>query len=586
MFHSIRWRIALSYSLLILAAMLALGIYLSSFLRQTYLNNLNSQLAIQARMVGEVMRPLFESTQPDSAEINASVQHWASILGERLTIIAPDGVVMGESDEDYRQMVNHSDRPEVIEALANRQGSSIRFSHTVGYDMLYTAIRFDSAADGSPQAIIRIAKPITQVEDDIQRIQQILFVATIVVSALAIGLVTWIAGRTSRPVQQLTLAAKQIAAGELPAQPITTNINEVEQLTQAFNHMAVQLRQEIGALESERSKLSAVLEKMTDGVFIVDDRGIIQLINPAAERIFNISQEDAIHKPLIETLRYHQPYELWQQCRETGLVQEASFDLDKRLAIQGVATALGQALPGSILLLFQDITRQRQIEAMRRDFISNVSHELRTPLAALKAITETLQDGALEDHPTARQFLGRMETEVDALSLMVSELLELSRIDSGRVPLELKPTRPYDVINLAFERLYLQAERANLSLEVECPETLPGVMADASRLQQVIVNLLHNAIKFTPEGGKVTVGALDEGQMIRFYVRDTGIGISSDDLPRIFERFYKADRARSGSGTGLGLAIARHLVEAHGGRISAESESGKGSRFSFTIPKA
>jgi two-component system phosphate regulon sensor histidine kinase PhoR len=223
---------------------------------------------------------------------------------------------------------------------------------------------------------------------------------------------------------------------------------------------------------------------------------------------------------------------------------------------------------------------------MRRDFISNVSHELRTPLAAIKALTETLQAGALEDPPAAQRFLMQMETEVDSLSLMVSELLELSRIESGRVPLNLAPTRPMEIVNQAQERLHLQAERAGLTLKMEYPDELPDVMADASRVQQVVVNLLHNAIKFTPTGGQVTVSAEPYNDYICFTVEDTGIGISKEDLPRIFERFYKADRSRTTSGTGLGLAIARHLVEAHGGRIWAESEIGKGSAFHFTIPLA
>jgi two-component system phosphate regulon sensor histidine kinase PhoR len=302
--------------------------------------------------------------------------------------------------------------------------------------------------------------------------------------------------------------------------------------------------------------------------------------------MFGVASGAATGKSLVEVVRHHQPFELWQRCRQAGSIQQGVIEINKNLALQVAATLFDQALPGSTLLLFQDITHQRQIEAMRRDFISNVSHELRTPLAALKAIAETLQDGALDDPPAAQRFLERMETEVEALNLMVSELLELSRIESGRVPLERVPTRPGDVITLAYERLCLQAERAQLQLDVECPENLPSVMADSTRLQQVAVNLLHNAIKFTPEGGKVTIGAAAEDQAVRFYVRDTGIGISSDDLPRIFERFYKADQARSGGGTGLGLAIARHLVEAHGGRIWAESELGKGSTFSFTIPLA
>jgi two-component system phosphate regulon sensor histidine kinase PhoR len=223
---------------------------------------------------------------------------------------------------------------------------------------------------------------------------------------------------------------------------------------------------------------------------------------------------------------------------------------------------------------------------MRRDFISNVSHELRTPLAALKALTETLQSGALEDPPAAHRFLEQMETEVDSLSLMVNELLELSRIESGRVPLNLTPTPPLDIVNPAVERLRLQAERTGLMLSIECADDLPPVFADLTRVQQVVVNLLHNAIKFTPSSGQVSVRCERQDQMIRFAVVDNGIGIDSDDLPRIFERFYKVDRSRATSGTGLGLAIARHLVEAHGGKIWVESEVGKGSTFYFTIPIA
>ncbi len=349
--------------------------------------------------------------------------------------------------------------------------------------------------------------------------------------------------------------------------------------------MTVRLKDQFSALEAERAKLAAVLETMSDGLMIVNDQGVILLINPAAEKMFSLKNGGSVGQPIAEVLRHHLPYELWQRCQESGQIQQAAYDLNKRVSLHTTATPLGEALPGSTLLLVQDITRQRQIEAMRKDFISNVSHELRTPLAALKAITETLQDGALEDPPAARHFLERMETEVDALSLMVTELLELSRIESGRVPLELRPTRPIDIITPAYERLRLQAERAGLQLDIDCSETLPSVIADGMRLQQVLVNLIHNAIKFTPAGGRVLIKAEAENNKVRFQVQDTGIGISAEDLPRIFERFYKVDRARSSSGTGLGLAIARHMIEAHHGKIWVESELNKGSAFYFAIPQ-
>lgn len=584
MFRSIRWRIALPYVLLILAAMLVVGIYLSRFIRQTYLNDLESRLVTEAQMVSKALQPLLPSPGVASPQLEGAVQGWAKTLGARLTVIAPDGTVLGESDEDPTKMVNHSNRPEVIAALANGQGNSTRFSQTVGYNMLYTAVRLQG--DGVTLAVVRVAVPLKGVQAAINQLEGILASATLVVTLLAVLLAMWIAGRISQPVRELTQAAGLMSAGKLDEPLIARTHDEVGQLTQAFNSMSVQIRQQLGDLQTERGKLAAVLDKMTDGVLIVDAQGDVQLVNPSAEKMFGVTQASAAGRPLAEVLRHHQPFEMWQSCQSSGETKQADFEVHKRLYVQGTATSLGKALPGSTLLLFQDITRQRQIESMRRDFISNVSHELRTPLAALKAITETLQDGALEDPPAARRFLERMETEVDALSLMVTELVELSRIESGRVPLDFKPTPPADIIHPAYERLRLQAERAGLALRVECPADLPLIQADPVRLGQVAVNLLHNAIKFTPQGGEVVIGAQSQGAMVHFFVQDTGIGISADDLPRIFERFYKADRSRSNSGTGLGLAIARHLVEAHGGKIWVESEPGKGSTFYFSIPLA
>jgi two-component system phosphate regulon sensor histidine kinase PhoR len=378
----------------------------------------------------------------------------------------------------------------------------------------------------------------------------------------------------------------------IPSHLIPSTSDETGKLTRAINTMASELQSQFDALESERSKLMAVLHEMTDGVIIVDNQGQVQLINPAAENMFGIALADVQGHTLAEVLRYYQLVELWQSSQDTGKVQNATLEIgDRHLYLQVIATPLGQALPGSILLLFQNLTRLRQVEKLRRDFISNISHELRTPLASLKAVTETLQEGALDDPPAARRFLQSMETEVDALSLMVSELLELSRIESGQVPLKFQALSPIDLMTQAVDRLHLQAERADLSITVDYPTELPSILADPSRLEQVLVNLLHNAIKFTSSGGAINVQAClykngQDEECILFSVRDTGIGIPAVDLPRIFERFYKVDRARSSGGTGLGLAIARHLVEAHRGKIWAESVEGRGSTFYFTIPLA
>jgi two-component system phosphate regulon sensor histidine kinase PhoR len=330
---------------------------------------------------------------------------------------------------------------------------------------------------------------------------------------------------------------------------------------------------------------SSILRSMSDGILIIDENGLISMINEAAASLFYLEQDKVIGLSIAEGLRDHRLSELYSKCAASQLQQSASLEnpLEKTY-IHCIATPLDPDLPGNILFLFQDFTRIRQLEIIRRDFVSNVSHELRTPLASLKLITETLQEGAIDDPPAARKFIKRMEGEVDNLSQMVEELLELSKIESGRVPLEKRWVNPAVFVRDSVERMTLQAERAGVQLLFKGSDDIPDFFADAPRLEQVLVNLLHNAIKFTQPGGRVDVSVRqDEGQII-FAIKDSGVGIPPKDLERIFERFYKADPSRSKRGTGLGLSIARHIVETHGGEIWAESQPGQGSTFFFRIP--
>ncbi|MEW5868340.1 MAG: ATP-binding protein [Chloroflexota bacterium] len=587
MFHSIRWRIALPYVILILVTMLGVGFYITYFARQTYLSALESELSAEAVLASETVGPFMEPV-PDPVTLDALARRWSTRLGTRVTIIAADGVVLGESHEDRTQMENHLNRPEIQQALREGKGAATRYSVTLGKFLRYLAIPV--YANEEVIGFVRMALPVETVNQTVASLQSALAAATFVITIFAVLLALWIAGRSMLPLVELTQAVGQIAEGDLALarldkSRLKTTSDEIGDLTRAFDSMTLRLQEQIQALETERSKMAAVLGVMSDGVLIVDREGRIQLINAAAESMFNVQAQNTTNRSVAEVLRHHQLVELWQRCQALGDSQVATVELSKqKLYLQGIATPLGKALPGSTLLLFQNLTRLRRLETIRQDFISNISHELRTPLASLKALTETLQESALEDPPAARRFLQRMETEVDSLSLMVSELLELARIESGRVPLKLEPVAPFELLELAVERLRLQAERAGLQVEIDCPDDLPEVLADPSRLEQVLVNLLHNAIKFTPKAGMIYASASIQNENILFSVQDTGIGISADDLPRIFERFYKTDRARSSGGTGLGLAIARHLVEAHGGRIWAESREGQGSSFYFTVP--
>ena len=583
MFKSVRWRIAVPYILLILALMLAVGLYLSRFLTQAYQSYLEGQLTNQALLASDAAAPLIAGGATPE-ELDHLAKHWSDLVGARVTIIAPDGLVVGESHFDRTQMDNHAGRPEVGQARSTGRGAAIRYSDTVNYEMLYVAVPM-RGTQGEALGFMRLALSLQQVEQTIQGVQRVLLGLALIGSVLAVALAIGIVNRTTKPLHDLIQAAEQLAKGKFNIRLIPASRDEIGALTRTFNEMAAQLQVDIAALEAERSRMAAVLGMMTDGVIIVDPQNRIQLTNPAALSMFNITLPEVEGRSLIEAVRHHQVDELLDHCRQLNESQTTTIEIPaRRLYLQATATPLGAALPDNTLLLFQNLTRLRRLETVRQDFISNISHELRTPLASLKALTETLQDSALDDPPATQRFLSRMETEVDALGQMVEELLELTRIESGRVPLKMSPTPPNELIDKAVERLNVQAERAGLTVEIDCPPDLPLVLADATRLEQVIVNLLHNAIKFTPEGGSIHLRAKPQDDMVVFAVQDNGVGIAADDLPRIFERFYKADRARSSGGTGLGLAISRHLVEAHGGEIWAESVEGQGSTFFFSIP--
>jgi two-component system, OmpR family, phosphate regulon sensor histidine kinase PhoR len=411
---------------------------------------------------------------------------------------------------------------------------------------------------------------------------------TLLVAGLCIALAVlgWVAYRFSslrKTVKNYSAVIRDAYEQASPPASLPLDVPQLEDLSNAVHDLSERLLEQNSVLDDERERLAAVLDQITDGVLLADPRGIIQFANPAAEKLFEY--QGAAGHTVAEVIRHHQLVSAWQRCQQLGGTQTESVEIPQRRQFLQLIVAPDTHRAGSILLV-QDLTRVRRLETIRRDFISNVSHELRTPLASLRALTETLQDGALDDPQAAHRFVGRIQTEVDALSQMAAELLELTRIESGQLPLEFTETRPDSVLNIAADRMRAQAERSGVTMHVESPLDLPDIHADPSRLEQVLVNLIHNSVKFTSPGGSIRLSASEDGNSVRFAIRDTGVGIPAEDLLRIFERFFRVDRSRAGGGTGLGLSIARHIVEAHGGRIWAESEEGRGSTFFFTIPVA
>jgi two-component system phosphate regulon sensor histidine kinase PhoR len=569
--------------------MITVGVFVSNIFRQNLLQILERELISEALITSQVL------SDQSSLGIENTAMDNLFLIGitdkeKIISIIDETGTVIQDSQYNIEEYKNQYSSSEIIEAIRSGEGSHIRSGLERGSQYLYVAVPV--LKNNQIIGFVRIASTLAYIDSLVGQLHLSLTRIGIVVVFLSLILALLIARRTTSPLHQLTTASECLKQGDLEAAKlildnIETSTDEMSVLTRAFREMTNQISLHIKALETEDIKMAAVLDVIDDGILIVDARGLIQLTNDAALRLFKINVSQTTGVSLIQLLRNHQVVELWKQCKDSGKIETTEIELvPPQTYINCIASPLGKNLPGNTLLLFQDFTQIRKLETIRQDFISNISHELRTPLASLKALTETLQEEALEDPPAAKHFLLLMETEVDALSLMVSELLELSRIESGKVPLRMSDISPIDVLIQSVDRLHLQAERANLKIVTIIPNHLPQILADLNRLEQVVVNLLHNAIKYTPAGGEIIVSAEERNQYVLFSVQDTGTGIPSEDLPRIFERFYKIDRARSEGGTGLGLAISKHIVETHGGRIWAESLEGLGSTFYFTIPNS
>ncbi len=585
MSSSLRSRIAIPIVTSLLVVMALAGGAITLYFNHLFLDSIYKNLLSNAKLIASLLSD--QRPQLDQQDI----QNWSAILEERITIIDISGTVIQDSHFDSLKMDNHLSRPEIQQAMQEGAGFAQRFSQTLGIEMVYVAVPI---RNDNQQTIgyLRVALPLQQLRSEQRSLLGTLIGSLILILAIITLLVFNVARHTTRPIEEITNSISKLSAAGFTSDwkpklsPAEHSI-EVDRLIEAFDFLTEQIQAQIRALEQERNKISAVLQEMTDGVLIIDRDGVIQLSNPAIAKMLNLSDSYIIEKTISQVLPHPQFIESWQRTRDTKETQTSLIEIQpKKLYIQCITAPLETIAPGAVLMLLHNLTKQRYLETVRRDFISNISHELRTPLASLKALTETLQEGALDDPPAARKFLMQIENEVDSLSHMVSELLELSRIESGQVPLRLKPASPYEILQKAVERLGIQAERAGLKVEIDCDPNIPQVFADPSRLEQVVGNLFHNAIKFTPAGGQIILSAKPQNGKVMFCVSDTGIGIPAEDLPRIFERFYKTDRARASGGTGLGLAIAKHVVEAHGGSIWAESVESQGSKFFFLIPQA
>lgn len=582
-----RTKLVLSYIFLIVLITGSFYLYFDHTMQKVMIEESRANLVSQTQLARLLVM--------NSRQISVPQQLTESIgtaVKARVTLIAPNGTVIGDSDvglAGLSQLENHIQRPEVREALKNGSGTALRYSETLRTSMLYSAMTYGS---GTTDGIIRLAMPLEYLSSTRNTLHRLVGGATLVTILIALLFSYVLSNLTTRPLRDMADAAARIGHGGSKAKIPVVSKDEIGMLATVLNDMSERIEDQVRHLSDEKQRLDTILCSMGEGVMVTAPDGVITLINPAFRQLFSITGE-VEGKRLVEISRHPDLLEAFNDLGKPDvneLLREISIQPNGvTLSTHWVPLKVDGVRRGTVAV-FHDISDLKKAENMRKDFVANVSHELRTPVTIIKGYAETLLDGALESDPArAVRFVEIISSHSDRLANLVNDILTLSSLETKEALLELNPIDVSGTIAKACMLLQERAVAKNISIINESiGGLLPRVMADQGRLEQVVLNLLENAIKYTPTGGSVSLFTEDSGDFVKVSVADTGIGIPFKDLPRIFERFYRVDEARTREqgGTGLGLAIVKHIVQLHGGKVSVTSETGKGSIFSFTAKKA
>ncbi len=575
------WKIGLVYLLMLLLVLAILDFYVVRALRREYLAAAFSQL--------EMLVSLAEKKPPGSLE-ESELKAWPEWLAEsgiRATLISADGKVMADSDGNPADMENHRARPEIKAALSDGSGRAVRYSETVGHDLVYLAKRFDLTGGGI--VVVRFSLPVYRLEEDLRAFRRSLWSVSLLILCAAGGASLLFFRAISSRIGRLKEFSRRIAEGDFRPVPLERSNDELADLSRTLNQTASKLDQTIRILTSERNQSEAILASMEEGVAVIDSGQRVIFCNKAFYQAADIPEANYENRPVVEVLRHSDLLALFKKALGGneiihGEVVVGSVRTKSFAATSAPIRSNGQSF-GAVMVL-HDISEIRRLERARRDFVANISHEFRTPLTAIQGFAETLLGGALEDKVNSRRFIEIIHEHALRLGRLTEDLLKLARIEAGQLQMEIQPVAVAGVVESCIETIRVKAGKKNLALESDCAANLPPISGDLRLLQEALQNLLDNAVRYTSAGGRIRVQGVLEENEIALSVSDTGIGIPKADQERIFERFYRADAARSreSGGTGLGLSIAKHLVEAHGGRIKVESEVGRGSIFTIFLP--
>jgi two-component system phosphate regulon sensor histidine kinase PhoR len=583
------WQIFPALLAMTLAALACVTWLVTTMLQDFYNDRAQNDLLARARLIqGDVERLLAAGDAPGLDRLAKAL---GKASGTRVTVIALDGRVLGETDRDPATMENHARRPEVIQALRKGVGTIIRPSDTEKADLIYVAVPVKR--DGKALGVLRVAFPLTAVQRQLQFCLNRIMASGAVIAVLAALLSLWISLRLARPLEQLRARAAKFAQGDLDAPLPETSTEEINSLAQAMKNMAQELHQRFRNEVRQHNEQQAVLSSMVEGVLAIDSQERVLNVNAAGARLLGLAPAEAQGRSIQEIVRNHDLQRFIQRALASVDPVEGDVtiygDEQRHLRANGSVLRDAEGLAIGAVVVLHDMTRLRLLEQMRRDFVANVSHELRTPITSIKGFAETLLEPAGHDAEEARRFLGIIARQADRLNAIIEDLLALARIEQDVEQDDIARAKGSirEILAGAIQICALKAEEKNIRVALACDEPIQ-VEVNAPLVEQAVVNLLDNAIKYSEPGSEVrVVGALEDGQA-RVHVIDQGCGIEPRHHARVFERFYRVDKARSRKlgGTGLGLAIVKHIAEAHKGSVAVQSAPGKGSTFTLSLPAA